>query len=358
MLHPSRRHNVARIARSCAPLRLQLAMDPEPAAAPSPLRTAKIAWTAVADGATHHLIVQDDVVLAVGFASQLEQLIKRWPRHAIALYVNWNSPYNSYRVRCAVMAGRSWAPMPRWEWVPTLGVVLPADHARGVAAFMQTLPDSFKSDDWAVANYCQAHDIPMLAAVPHLLEHGDDRSAAGNEWAGPRRATVTGDLLALPDDYWDAAGANDDGTEQRPEAVALYKSRCYLKHWYRDDEPSLNIVQPDGTDWAQRCTMFGIPRSIIDATFAGRRTPPGPDTSIELEFWVAGLMLGADVGRLTGGVPLVNAPAFDALRHEAMRTWVSSGLDSQDAGRLGQEGQQLLVQLLLEAAENGRTLAL
>jgi len=310
---------------------------------------------AAGDDATHHLVLQDDVELAPGFASQVGRLVARWPDQAIALYVNWNSPYNSYRVRCAAMAGRPWAPLAPWEWIPTLGLVLPARHARGVAAYMRTLPDSYKSDDWAVAEYCMRHGVPAVAAVPHLLEHGRGMSVARNEWSPLRLATVTGDLLTLPRAFSDAEVITCDVAYHRDAAVALFKSRCYLKNWQLDGESSLNIEQPPGTHWIDRREHSGIPLAKIESTFRARCCSGCAGLETEREFWVAGLTLGAEVGRaLTQEMRSAPGPAVAVLQREAMRTWVTSGLAAEDAERVGSAGQEQLVDLLLEAVEAGR----
>lgn len=356
MLHPARQDRVADITCRSAPIPLQLAMDPEPEQEPSPLRAARLAWAAAADDATHHLVLQDDIELAQDFAAQVQRLAARWPEHAIALYVNWNSPYNSYRVRCAAMAGRPWAPLAPWEWIPTLGLLLPVRHARAVAAFMRTLPDSYKSDDWAVAQYCEAEGVPAIAAVPHLLEHGRGKSVAGNDdWSPLRLATVTGNVLTLPRGFGDATAIGYDTAHDRPAAVALFKSRCYLKDWSQDGEPSLNIEQPPGTHWTECSARSGVPRTTIESTFRAHAGQGRAGVLTEREFWVAGLTLGAEVGRaLARELPPASHPSVVALQREAMRTWVISGLASADAERVGPAGREQLVDLLLEAVDVGR----
>ncbi|MFE0427438.1 hypothetical protein [Streptomyces sp. NPDC058953] len=58
MTHPVRR---AQAQELCDRLGLGgLAMDPEPDGPPSALRTALVAWSRIADGATHQLFIQDD----------------------------------------------------------------------------------------------------------------------------------------------------------------------------------------------------------------------------------------------------------------------------------------------------------
>jgi hypothetical protein len=353
MLHPARHPHVRRIAAACAPLPLDVTVDPDPQGPPSPLRTARLAWSAVRDGVTHHLVLQDDVVLACGFARHLRELVTRWPGHAIALYVNWNSPYNSYRVRCAAVAGRPWAPLAPWEWIPTLGLVLPAGHARGLAAYLATLPDSCAKDDYAVTWYCTAHNIRVLAAVPHLLEHGAGPSLAGNEHQGERRATVAAGPATPGAGHWRRAGDTRDRWHLRQVSVSVIGSRCYLRHWRLDGEPSLDRTLPERAHWARRCHLLGVSPEQVTGQFRGGPGDRGGagERAVALEFWAAGFLLGADVGRTAGEAPRPEEAA--ALRRECLRTWVRSGLDAGHRDGLGAGGERWLVDVCAEAVERG-----
>src|SRR5690606_14024563 len=118
------------------------------------------------------------------------------------------------------------------EWVPTLGLVLPADGALRLAAHLATVPDDERDDDEAVVTFCAREGYPVVATLPHLLEHGDGPSLAGNDAHGARHATVpAGD--AVDPDAWDRPGldrapARTPATA-RPVAVTLDRSRCPLR---------------------------------------------------------------------------------------------------------------------------------
>ena len=75
MTHPKRRAAAERLARSAPPGALQVVMDPDPAGKPSVLRTALCAWEAIEDGATHHLVVQDDMILSDTFYARARAAI-------------------------------------------------------------------------------------------------------------------------------------------------------------------------------------------------------------------------------------------------------------------------------------------
>src|SRR4051812_27366794 len=89
MYHPAREGMLSRIAQACLPLRPVPVADPAPDAFPSPLRTAKRAWAALGADATHHLVLQDDVLLVDGFSAHLHEAVAARPHDALALYAHW-----------------------------------------------------------------------------------------------------------------------------------------------------------------------------------------------------------------------------------------------------------------------------
>ncbi|HCU52094.1 MAG TPA: hypothetical protein DGG94_20235 [Micromonosporaceae bacterium] len=188
MHHPAREHLLPPLLHACAPLRARVVTDPDPTGIPSPLRTAKHAWAAVAVGATHHLVLQDDVVLSAGFADDLRRVVRAQPQSAIALHTNWNSPENAYRVRLAATVGAPFAPLSTREWAPTLGFLLPAPLARDLAHYLARFPDEVRDDDELIVRFCRARSTPILACVPHLVDHGHAPTLAGHE--GVVHATV------------------------------------------------------------------------------------------------------------------------------------------------------------------------
>ena len=329
MHHPAR-GDVSGLVRACAPLDVRVVEDPDPDGPPSPLRTAKRAWAAVAPGATHHLVLQDDVAPVAGFAELVRRAVRARPRHAVALYSNWNSPRNAYLVRAAAAAGQAWAPLGHDEWVPTLGLVLPADGARRLAAHLATLPDDARDDDEAVVAFCARERYAVVATLPHLLEHGDGPSLAGNDAHGARHATVPAGDVVDPD-AWDRPGPERTPSRVpatlRPVAVTLERSRCTLRVLRPTaGEP---LEHPFGWAWDAWAGWLGVhPAAVahdVAALAAGvcpRRGGVAPAALVELG--AACWLLGSDVARTAWPPPA--GPGTTAHRAAAVRTWVLSGL--------------------------------
>ncbi|MFV0126194.1 hypothetical protein ACLGI4_00420 [Streptomyces sp. HMX112] len=376
MCHPARRDRVADLVAALHPLRPRLVWDPDPGAGPSPLRTAKLAWSDVEPWATHHLVLQDDVTLVPGFASHLASLVRSREKDAIALYVNWNSPHNAYHVRCAAVAGSPWAPLTLREWVPTLGLVLPAEEARGLAAYLKRFPDSFCDEDELVAEYCEAAGISVVATVPHLLEHGTGPSVAGNDAHGRRKATVFAGEARVPDGHWAAhPGLSSFPSRpvalQHPFSVELVASRCGLRILRgQAGEP---VEHPFNWGWRDWAPLIGAdPLHIADSLRERTTTPRGnledgrpaprrpwpervrPLARTRLEVWAAGYLLGLDVASAAWPAPAAGQAAFAAwLRDEALRTWIVSGLTERDADALEEAGVEDLVRLCADAVGCG-----
>ncbi|MCB7135526.1 hypothetical protein [Cellulosimicrobium marinum] len=335
MHHPAR-GDVSGLVAACAPLDVRVVEDPEPDGPPSPLRTARRAWAAVAPGATHHLVLQDDVTPVPGFAALVERAVAARDRHAVALYSNWNSPRNAYLVRAAAVAGQAWAPLGHDEWVPTLALVLPADGARALAAYLDTLPDDLRDDDEAVVDFCAREGYPVVATLPHVVEHGDGPSLAGNDAHGARHATVP-PVGPVDPDAWDAPspGTTPSRTPatRRPVAVTLQGSRCAL----RVLRPAVGepLEHPFDWEWRRWSGWLGadpalvgteVRRLVAMAPASLAAVPPAACAELAAACW----LLGYDVARTAWPAAVAAQPG--AQREAAVRTWVLSGLDPADRG--------------------------
>ncbi|WP_328782656.1 hypothetical protein OHT68_30140 [Streptomyces canus] len=377
MHHPARAAKIPELLRRSAPLAPRVIEDPDPSGPPSPLRTAKRAWAAIEPGATHHLVLQDDVRPAPGFAPQLLDVIGQRPRHAISLYVNWNTPQNAYHVRRSVAVGSPWAPLSPVEYTPTLGLVLPADLAAELADHLAQFPDVLRDDDEVVAVFLRQRGIPVVAAVPHLLEHGNDRSMAGNEAHGLRYATVFAGDCPPSAGHWrspqdlEAALARRCGYHSPMEfTVELLRSTCFI----RFSRPgSLEAAEhPFGWYWADWCSLIGVDaedvvrgwaqyagsteRGARAACAAAERLSPGA----VLEFWAACHLLGADASATGRGTAGGRLPAADqaALLSRVVRSWLVSGLSPADGRALLGHHEEALVEAGLRAVAHGRAAGL
>src|SRR5947209_11655393 len=70
----------------------------------NPWKTARAAWSAAGPGATHHLVVQDDVRISRLLPDAVQRLADAHPDLGVAFYAPWNTNCG-YRVRMAALGG-------------------------------------------------------------------------------------------------------------------------------------------------------------------------------------------------------------------------------------------------------------
>lgn len=185
MSHPDRRASAQRVLDSLAIPGAELALDPEPDGPPSSLRSSQVAFAlAGAADSTHHLVLQDDVVLCDDFSASVRSAVEQHPDAALALFVEWGSR-TAVLARWAVFAGVGAVPVVN-PYMPTLGMVLPRGLAAEMGAFMKGAEG--RSDDRAALAFLRRRGVPTLAVVPNLVEHRELASLKGNAGHGARHA--------------------------------------------------------------------------------------------------------------------------------------------------------------------------
>ncbi|MDA0563791.1 hypothetical protein LG943_05535 [Streptomonospora sp. S1-112] len=354
MHHPARERFLPDLLERCRPLTARPVADPDPGGPPSPLRTAKRAWAAVAPESTHHLVLQDDVVPVAGFARHVTAAVARRPEAAIALHVMWNAPINAYLARRAATAGSAWAQLSLHEYVPCQGLVLPAGRAHRLAAFLQGFPDSLKADDELVKRFCKEDGLEVWAVLPHLVEHRTVPSLAGNDDDGVRTGAVPfgatgGHTPAAP-----GAGRRPPRADAVPDfGLRLRRSECRIRPLPRDVRADFGWI-PD-QPWRCAVDGLGVSADQVLAGFgdAARRclaSVPGPPRWVAQELWAYAWLMGAEAAR---GGPFETGARAAALRDAALGTLAGSGLLPRHAAAMTPDAERAHARLAAAAVEAG-----
>jgi hypothetical protein len=202
MTHPRRMAAAQELRRRHPELDLGIIVDPDPDGPPDPLRTARLAWRSVRPGATHHLVIQDDMVLVDGFAGHVRAAAQAMPSDPLCFFSEWGSR-TSHAVRLAALAGASWTPVLD-PYVPTAVHLIPAALSHLLGDLAADGPD-----DVAMLGFVREHGLTPLVSVPNLAQHAPAHSLVGNDLImGPRRST-----------WWDRPQRTLDDTVLRPRHV-------------------------------------------------------------------------------------------------------------------------------------------
>lgn len=186
MMHPTRSASAQGLADDHPELGFTLVVDPKPGGK-STLRTARAAWRLVADDATHHLVIQDDVILCPDFTERVIDAIRMMPFSALAFFVEWNAR-SSNMIRIAALRSVAWAEVVD-HYVPTQALVLPAGLARGFDDYAQANATDDKPDDEVMFSYLNSIGAQAYVSVPNIAEHKNLPSLVGNDVQGRRRST-------------------------------------------------------------------------------------------------------------------------------------------------------------------------
>lgn len=194
MTHPRRAEAARRLAESLPGLAAAVVVDPRPEGPPSTLRTSLAAWAAVPGWATHHLVLQDDADPRPGLVEALTALVGAHPAEPLSLFCEWGSA-TATMARWAALGGYGLAECVD-QYVPTVGIVLPAATARELVAAVgpggqQEEPDDEEPDDEALARFLERTGRAALVTVPNLVEHDGELSLVGNgHRMGVRRSVL------------------------------------------------------------------------------------------------------------------------------------------------------------------------
>ncbi|MFF7874914.1 hypothetical protein [Streptomyces californicus] len=279
MHHPARVEAARELLRSCHGLDIELIPDPAPEAGRNALRTARAAWAATPDWATHRVLLQDDVLPVPALATLLPLVVRRAPDAIVSLYSNSLS-LNGCQARTAAAAGRHWAPLVTGEYVPTLAVCLPVDRVRQFNDYLCGVPLDADGDDDVLGEFRDALRIPGYQTVPHLVEHDDGDSLSGCAIQGPRRSACY-----VPD------APNSDGwLQQAPQGAHFNAPVVHFREGYTRIEFQAGVENGGASihlDWIDACRRLGI--SVDTIRTAARtvliRRPTTSADSADRQLW-------------------------------------------------------------------------
>ncbi|MER5353167.1 hypothetical protein ABT093_22885 [Kitasatospora sp. NPDC002551] len=337
MTHPKRRPDAERMVQTSPPGALRVVMDPDPTGTPSVLRTALAAWEAIEDGATHQLVIQDDMLLSESFFERVNLAIEAMPDAALALFALWDSR-NGAAIRFGAMAGARWAGAVN-EYFPCVAIVLPRAVADGFVRYGRARLGAWP-DDILMHRYLTDLGVPRYVSVPNLTEHQDHGSISGNAFRGPRRS-----VCFLPGDR----PGDDEGRRLTGLTVLPFfkygVARCAVR-----------VPGPGPERWLHMdCEQYLRGLDLPDSLF----TPPGPESDAPdvRGTWLTALAMGHEAARLgldvDGSAPEVRPEVYA----EAVATIGPGGISNTSTEERIAERREALAAVARRALTAGREAA-
>ena len=136
--------------------------------------TAKTCWVAgMLSKSTHHMIIQDDVIICNDFLPATLKCIETFSESPIGLYAN--------RKICEEAREKDyrWVQIPDGVWGQ--GIILPKNLIQQFLEWEHKhIKAEFKFDDSRLAMFLVEKKIPVMCPMPSLIEHdGAERSIIG-----------------------------------------------------------------------------------------------------------------------------------------------------------------------------------
>ncbi|MEU9604347.1 hypothetical protein [Streptomyces sp. NPDC048057] len=358
MTHPVRR---AQAEELCARLGLGgLALDPDPEGPPSALRTALVAWGRVAEGATHHLMIQDDVAAPADLLDLVARCADRFPDDALAFYTNWHAR-NGAAARLAALAGAGWVRAVPEEFTPTLAISLPVALVEEFRDFARKVDE--RHDDEAMAAFLSAPGRrSALLAVPTVTEHTGTSSINGHAAQGVRRAVCPADPAdarpalvdgwVLEDVGWLPYMRYGEGFVRLPGQEATDAARLHFTWREALPRTGAHLTEEDVWEVVRTARPAEEARAVREAFGA----------SFADELWIHCLLLGLRAEETVrrhapGGAPH-DQPSLAAhrLRTAALSTVGLAGLSPEHRPAAGRHHTDLLTAYATDAVSRGVSL--
>ena len=308
MAHPSRTRLALALRDRLGALDPVIVWDAVQEGPPSAMRTARRAWSVpTRAGATHRVVLQDDVRAPSDFADRLVHLLAWHPLDPVGLFAGWSSR-TGQAVRLAAYLGLDWVPVLGTALSAT-GIALPEELAIRYADWTDGNATE-ERDSISVHSFLVANGADPIIAVPNLVQH--DSPYTASLWAekfvqGPRRSACYLDRCDAR-----AAGA---GLAHLPAVPYLSPGQLRSRTAVRDEKgqrfdevPSWRYARQLGFSTAELVSLF-----LGEDTGARRALADYLEPAFQYEVWLTGFLCGRVLtGLRPAGPPDLGTPAAQA----------------------------------------------
>ncbi|MFI1226353.1 MULTISPECIES: hypothetical protein [unclassified Streptomyces] len=232
MTHPKRLALAEELRELLGELAPRIVVDPLPDGPPTAVRTAALAWSSAPADATHHLVLQDDLLPSREFLAVLTEEVRSVPACCLSLYAGWSKRIGA-AARLAAVAGKRRFVIEE-SFIPAPALLLPADLARDAGAYLDSrMAEADLGDSTLLRDFLWERGIEVQALTASPVQHDVRGSAsllARSAAKGIRR------VACFRDDAGDATELDGLLVRQRALAYVAPDSRRAV----------VDVALPDG----------------------------------------------------------------------------------------------------------------
>ena len=132
--------------------------------------TARKAWLhPLPDGATHRLVLQDDVEVCDGLTDIVKVIAETHPKRVVSL-IHFLQPSNHPNYNNT--------PYYRLKNMPGCAIMMPVEIIEDCMKWCVESDDEILKphDDLMISKWCKDHDVMMVGTVPGIVQHPDEDS--------------------------------------------------------------------------------------------------------------------------------------------------------------------------------------
>ena len=200
MASPKRADNVARLLQKLNLSSDAVTWDDRPNGGDA-MYTARKTWLhPLPEGATHRMVLQDDVEVCKNFA-QIVSIIADTHPHRVITGIHFLQPSNYPNYNNTTYY--------RVNNMPGCAIMMPVSTIEPCMAWCDASDDMERKphDDLMISKYCQEHNVMMVCTIPCIVQHPDDNSLFGTVYTWKRysrlydpyaRADWTNKSILLP----------------------------------------------------------------------------------------------------------------------------------------------------------------
>lgn len=142
-----------------------------------------------ADGITHRLVLQDDVMICDNLQEFCDMLVNRYPNDIITLFYNQHRKLKITDAPPCVRRVRS---------MTGQGIIIPRKYIADIFSFLDKHNPDYPHDDAYYNLYCKLHKLRILCPIPNVINTREDINSEMDNYGIYAPISIRADIETNP----------------------------------------------------------------------------------------------------------------------------------------------------------------